>query len=474
VQARFAKNIVRIFSVRYGCAAAVFAGGCCIGATENGVFCLVEGNFFAQGSPVWCNNPQLPHQEVGALGGNRLVTKSDKTATCLQQTLEYQMKKSLIALAAVAASGAAFAQSSVTLFGIVDTGIGYVSNANAAGDNKYGVYNSGNSTSRLGFRGTEDLGNGLKAGFWLEGEIFADNGGSGLDFKRRSTLQLEGGFGELRIGRDQVAGYNKPSSYDVFGQTGIGQFMGWSDWSASAVTAAAGELTALGYDSVTSSITADASGVRSDNLISYYTPNFSGFKAGVSYGFDEKTSGQYKSGQYFGGHIAYDNGPLSVTFGADQRKLTGAFVATDSTAVLPDAAVSLNAKKQMMTLGASYNFGVVKLSGLLQQVKYKYEAGNSDKFNNYAVGVSAPVGAAGVVKAQYALYDQKALDTKAHQFSVGYDHNLSKRTAVYGIVSFLKNKEGSNMALSAKGLNTAGPGAGENQTGVQVGIRHAF
>lgn len=383
------------------------------------------------------------------------------------------MKKSLIALAAVAASGAAFAQSSVTLFGIVDTGIGYVSNANAAGDNKYGVYNSGNSTSRLGFRGTEDLGNGLKAGFWLEGEIFADNGGSGLNFQRRSTLQLEGGFGELRIGRDQVAGYNKPSSYDVFGQTGIGQFMGWSDWMGAGT---ANTLNGLGYTNAAATITAEAAGVRSDNLISYYTPNFSGFKAGLSYGFDEKTSGQYKSGQYFGGHVAYDNGPLSVTLGADQRKLSGTVTASAVPALgLPAISESANGKKQMLTLGASYNFGVAKLSGLAQQAKYKYEGGGvSDKFNSYAVGVSAPVGAAGVVKAQYALYDQKALDTKAHQFSVGYDHNLSKRTAVYGIVSFLKNKEGSNMALNSKNLNNAGPGAGENQTGVQVGIRHAF
>lgn len=366
------------------------------------------------------------------------------------------MKKSLIALAVLAASGAAMAQSSVTLFGIIDSGIGYVNKANAAGDNKYGVYNSGNSTSRIGFRGVEDLGGGLKAGFWLEGEIFADNGGTGLDFKRRSTVGLEGGFGELRLGRDQVAGYNKPSSYDVFGQTGIAQFYGWTDW-------VGGALSSLG----TVTATADASGVRSDNIISYYTPNFSGFKGGFTYGFDEKTSGQYRAGQYFGGHIAYDNGPLSVTLGADQRKLSY------SVATVP--VQSDNAKKQMLTLGASYDFGVVKLSGIAQQVKYKFEGDNeSAKFNNYAVGVSAPVGAAGVVKAQYALYDQKAIDSKAHQLSIGYDHNLSKRTAVYGIVSYLKNKDASNLGLNSKGLNTTGPGAGNSQTGVQVGIRHAF
>lgn len=349
------------------------------------------------------------------------------------------MKKSLIALAVLATSGAAMAQSSVTLFGVVDTGIGYVNKANAAGDNKYGVYNSGNTTSRIGFRGVEDLGGGLKAGFWLEGEIFADNGGSGLDFKRRSTLSLEGGFGELRIGRDQVAGYNKTSSYDVFGQTGIGQFYGWSNW--------------------VNSRTADAAGVRSDNIVSYYTPNFSGFKAGLSYGFDEKTSGQFKEGRYTGGNIAYDNGPLSVALSYDQRRLE---------------VLGFGGKKDMLTLGASYNFGVVKLSGLAQQAKYKVDGADDGKFNSYAVGVSAPVGAAGVVKAQYALYDQKAIDSKAHQLSVGYDHNLSKRTAVYGIVSHLKNKDASNMGLASKSLNTTGPGAGNSQTGVQVGIRHAF
>ena len=77
------------------------------------------------------------------------------------------MKKSLIALAVLAASGAAMAQSSVTLFGIVDTAVGYVDNANAAGDSVYGLTTSGNAISRLGFRGVEDLGGGLKAGFLL-------------------------------------------------------------------------------------------------------------------------------------------------------------------------------------------------------------------------------------------------------------------------------------------------------------------
>ena len=89
------------------------------------------------------------------------------------------------------------------------------------------------------------------------------------------------------------------------------------------------------------------------------------------------------------------------------------------------------------------------------------------------LGASAPVGA-GEVKLQYALYDQKFIDSKAHQISLGYVHNLSKRTALYGTVAYLKNKDASNLALPTKGLEVKGPGAGENQTGVQLGIRHSF
>ncbi|POR10350.1 porin [Diaphorobacter sp. LR2014-1] len=362
------------------------------------------------------------------------------------------MKKSLIALAVLAASGAAMAQSSVTLFGIVDTAFGYVDNANAAGDSVYGLSTSGNATSRLGFRGVEDLGGGLKAGFWLEGEIFGDDGNSkGFDFKRESTVRLSGNFGEVRLGRELTPSYRKTSSYDLFGQTGIGQFMGWRDWGTNS-------------DFQTRVSTADANNVRASNIVSYYTPNFSGFTGGLGYGFDEQVSG--KNGRYVGGFVAYDNGPLSIAVSYDQRELLGSVgpVAT---------AVSFTGSRDTLTVGASYDLNVVKLSTILQQSKYKIDGAGSEKFNAYALGASAPLGA-GEVKLQYALYDQKAIDSKAHQISLGYVHNLSKRTALYGTVAYLKNKDASNLALPTKGLTVDGPGAGENQTGVQLGIRHSF
>ena len=358
------------------------------------------------------------------------------------------MKKSLIALAVLAASGAAMAQSSVTLFGIVDTAVGYVDNANAAGDSVYGLTTSGNATSRLGFRGVEDLGGGLKAGFWLEGEIFGDDGNAaGFNFTRRSTVSLMGGFGEVRMGRDLTPNYSKTISYDLFSQTGIGQFMGWRDW-------------ATNSDVGTTVSTADASNVRSSNMISYYTPNFGGLTAGLGYGFDEQTTG--KAGRYVGGYVAYDNGPLSLAASYDQRDLLVNGLVAGS-AVLD---------RDTFTLGGSYNLNVVKLNAIVQQSKYK-ALGESEKVNAYALGVSAPVGA-GEVKLQYALYDNKIIESKAHHISLGYVHNLSKRTAVYGTVSYMDNKDDSNLGLAAKNLKTAGPGFGESQTGVQVGVRHSF
>ena len=360
------------------------------------------------------------------------------------------MKKSLIALAVLAASGAAMAQSSVTPFGIVDANLGYVNHTAGNGSKGYGLGNSGNATSRLGLRGTEDLGGGLKAGFWLEGALLNDTGNSsGFDFKRESTVRLSGNFGEVRLGRDQVPSYTKFISYDVFGQTGIGQFMGWDKWNGNNETKANNNN--------------DANGVRSSNLISYYTPNFSGFTAGLGYGFDEKAdTTNSKKGRYVGGYVAYDNGPLSVALSYDE-----------SSALVLTSPAATGADRNRLTLGGSYDLNVVKLNAILQQTKDDVPGGSERKVNAYMLGASAPVGA-GEVKLQYALYDQKAIDSKAHQISLGYVHNLSKRTAVYGTVAYMDNKDASKLNLSAKGLGTIDARAGDSQTGVQVGIRHAF
>lgn len=309
------------------------------------------------------------------------------------------MKKSLVALAVLAASGAAMAQSSVTLFGIVDAGVTYAKTS--GGESNYGLTNSGNATSRLGFRGVEDLGGGLKAGFWLEGAIQNDSGtasgggaaGPGFEFKRRSTVSLMGNFGEVRLGRELTAAYNTVSGYDVFGQVGIGQNFSFGNGT-------------YGFGDP----------VRVGNMVSYYTPNMSGFTAGVNYGFGE-TAGDSSAKRYIGVSAGYNNGPLSAGIAYDQQN--------DPTASFE--------KAQGLGLGAAYNFGAFKLSGLIRQVQSTPVGGGSKaKFQSAGLGATAAVGAAGEARLAYNYYDNKEIEGKAHQLSLGYVHNLSKRTALYG------------------------------------------
>jgi predicted porin len=341
------------------------------------------------------------------------------------------MKKSLIALAAVAASGAAFAQSSVTVFGVVDTNVTYVNGE----DNWSGMTSGGNATSRLGFRGVEDLGNGLKAQFWLEGGINTDAGdgksggaeGTGFEFKRRSTVSLMGNFGEVRLGRSTTAAYDATSRYDVFGTVGVGQSRQFGDV------------------------------IRISNMVSYYSNNFSGFKFGVNYGFGE-VAGDNSGKSYVGAGLTYDNGPLSLGLGYDR---------------LNDRVVeAVNTDMTRWSLGGSYNFGVVKLLGAYTNVSNKIVAGGGKiKDQDYYIGLSAPVGAAGEAKLAYNRYETKfdGEKAKADQFSLGYVHNLSKRTALYGTYAYIKNKDGMAVTLGEGGLKN-----GEKQHAVQVGVRHAF
>ena len=359
------------------------------------------------------------------------------------------MKKSLIALAVLAASGAAMAQSSVTLYGVLDTGVSYFK----GDDSVYGLTKTGgNVNSRLGFRGVEDLGNGLKATFNLEAGFNVDDGtgylgkggpdDTGLQFRRTSTVGLAGNFGEVRFGRMLTSSYLAVSRYDAFGDTGIGASLAWN-------------ANQTGY------------APRAENAISFTSANYNGFKFGGEYGFGEQEKA--RDARYLGLAATYDNGPLSLGLGFDRQNGTkGVVDATDDTT---------------WQLGGAYNFGVAKLMAFYKQTKYKDIAANeSDKFKTFGLGLTAPVGAAGEVRASYNHYRLSAdggATPKADQLSLGYVHNLSKRTALYGTASYITNKKkgGATFTLNSEMAGLDGAGLKKNggkQGGVQVGIRHAF
>jgi len=342
------------------------------------------------------------------------------------------MKKFAVLAVFAAISGGAYAQSSVTLFGIIDEAARYTKN----GDLKLkSLVSGGINTSRFGVRGVEDLGSGLKAGFWLEAGINADSGSSSdasRFWNRRSTVSLIGNFGEIRLGRDFTPTYTGYSDYDAFGDNGV---------------AASGKFdSSLG--------TARDTGTRADNQIMYLLPsNIGGIYGRFAVAAGEGTAGK----KYVGGRIGYAAGPLDVS---------GAYGQTTVAPVLGDD------KFKVADIGASYDLGVVKLMGYYTQNKVA-----NNKLATYSLGVTAPIGL-GIVKAAYTHANASGTNAvgtnvdanDANQFAVGYIYNLSKRTAVYGTAAYVKNKGAATFNVNSA-LALAG---GQKSTGAEVGIRHAF
>lgn len=351
------------------------------------------------------------------------------------------MKKSLLALAVLAASGAAMAQSSVTLFGIADLGVTYVN----GGTNWSGVTSGNAATSRIGFRGVEDLGGGLKAGFWLEAGVNMDSGDGktggatteGLAFKRRSTVGLEGGFGEVRMGRELSAAYNAVSRYDVMGQVGLGYSRLWADASADAAKRT-------------------STNIRISNAVTYLSPSIAGFRAAVNYGFGE-VAGNNSAERYIGTGLTYDNGPISAGLSLERQNSNHVANSNDNTSA--------------WALGGSYDLGVAKIAAAYR--KSSTDIGiYENKLDGYYVGVTAPVGP-GLVRASYNRYQNKynTVTQKADQFALGYVYNMSKRTSLYGTYAYLKNKNDGTMWNLGTAATLKDNGG---QSGLQVGVSHAF
>lgn len=342
--------------------------------------------------------------------------------------------KHIAALALLAAASAsASAQSSVTLFGIADAGVRYVKN----GDNSIkSASSNGLNTSRLGFRGAEDLGGGLKASFWLETGFSPDTGtqsDAARFWDRRSTLSLAGNFGEVRLGRDATPTYTGYADFDAFGANGV---------------AAANKFaTALG--------TAADTLVRADNLVSYFAPaNIGGFYGQATVGAGEGTAGK----KYIGGRAGYRAGPLDVSFAAGQ------------TTVVRNAAG--NDKFKVYDFAGSYDLGVVKLTGYYSQLKFA-----NNKLGVANIGALVPLGQ-GTLRVSYINANASGTNAAganidandSSQLAVGYVYDLSKRTALYGTAARVNNKGAATYAVAS---SPALP-AGKDSTGVEFGLRHSF
>lgn len=377
------------------------------------------------------------------------------------------MKKSLVALAVLAASGASFAQSSVTLFGGAD--LNYRSSK--AGINKFsGMAQDGIYSSRFGVQGVEDLGGGLKASFHFEGGLNPDTGTpGGLQFQRKSTLGVAGGFGEVRLGRDYTPVFTLHGIADPFGTNGVGSFLNIGGSTITddvavpgtfQTTQAAVANTAASNSVLVGTVFADPNAVRANNTVSYYTPNFGGITAALQYGFGNENNTNAKSqGKYTGLNVRYDNGPISAGLGLSTTK------GGDSAAAAPTD----NQKWKTTLIAGSYNFGVAKVALMNRDDKYTDGTGATGKIRNTLIGLSAPVGAATLK----ASYDIKKVDgVKAgKQLAIGAVYDLSKRTSVYTTFSKLTNEAGFGNNV---GSASASDFTGLASKGFEFGVKHSF
>lgn len=357
------------------------------------------------------------------------------------------MNKKLITLAALSTlAGLASAQSSVTLFGIMDTAVRSVKNGNVGGTSTTMV-SGGLASSRWGVRGTEDLGDGMSAGFWLESDIAMNSGASNTTtfWSRRSTVSLSSNsLGELRVGRDLVPTHVASANLDPFTNVGIASAIAFRTSQASVFSKIGGFQLAF----------------RANSSVSYFTPNtLGGFIGQVM--VSKAPTGVYSNGtedsNSRGLRLAYRTDKINAEFATR--------TVTNTTATVSDFKDTV--------LGAAYDFGPVKLA--VQRRDYAF---GTDKLQQSMLHLSAPLGQ-GILKASYIKANQVSPTASinandASMFGLGYQYNLAKRTAFYTTVSRIANQSKAVFTVPGGSAVTSANFGGQTSLGYEVGLIHNF
>ena len=315
-----------------------------------------------------------------------------------------------LAVLALLGSTAAFAQSSVTLYGRVNTSVERVEvgNVNAT--------RMENNSSRFGFKGTEDLGGGLKAGFQLESGFDSSTGASsGSFFGRQSEVNLSGGFGALRLGNFTPESYYATADY----------------------------VSMHNHDTGNSSDAFYAYVMPSANKIAYRTPSFGGLTVDAAVALHEQVTGGKNA---FDLAVNYNLGALALGAGYSKLGDVNQFAGR-----------------------ALYTFGAFTVGGYIQRDEGAFRA-NGGKRNTFRLAGAYNLGASEFhVNVGRAGEYKNINDSDATQYTVGYNYNLSKRTKVYGYYTRINNSR-----AGTYGLNQSVVGAGVDSNTLAVGIRHNF
>jgi len=382
------------------------------------------------------------------------------------------MKMKLFAAAVAAmAAGGAYAQSSVTLYGVVDAGIEYQNHQpNVAGSHDVVRLTSGNmSGSRWGLRGVEDLGGGLKGLFVLESGFNVDTGTSGQNgrlFGRQAFVGLGSQWGQLTLGRHQTPFYDFGLAFDPMAIS--------TNYSITSQDA--------GFSS------------RADNSLKYIG-KFGGLTASLLYSTGANTQGgitpyvgtagevpgSYKTGREYSASLIYAGGPFSVGVVFDETNLGNP---------TPTAgADSTRAKIQRASVAGTYAFGPAKV---FAGYRYAHALDNarlpggtlangtivdSGVSNLYWLGMGYQLTPALSLTGAAYYQDFRNSGADPWSFVASADYAFSKRTDAYLNVAYTKNKDGSTLGLGGSGAAGSGFGTtngSANQFGAVVGVRHKF
>ncbi|EHP39055.1 porin [Cupriavidus basilensis OR16] len=362
-----------------------------------------------------------------------------------------------IAAVAALAAGGAYAQSTVTLYGLLDAGIEYQNNQPGGGHSVTRLTSGNLSGSRWGLRGVEDLGGGLKGVFVLESGFNLDTGTSaqgGRLFGRNAYVGLQNQYGAVTLGRQQTPLYDFGLQFDPM--------------------AIATNYSIIGQDAGFTS--------RADNSVKY-AGTFGGLTARALYSFGANTGGgsfgevpgSPKIGQELSAGLTYAVGPLAAGATYDETNLG-----------LASTGALTGAKIRRATVAGSYVFGPAKMYAgyrwamALDGATLPGNLGANNVSNLYWLGVGYQVLPA--LSLTGAAYYQDFRGTKADPWSfvASVDYTLSKRTDAYVNLGYTKNKDGSNLGLTSGGtgaIQSTGFGTvsgSDNQFGAVVGIRHKF
>lgn len=352
------------------------------------------------------------------------------------------MKRSIgIAISALTASASmvphsVFAQSSVTLYGEIDTGIQYLTHANAAGKSQWSMTSAGRQPSLFGLLGAEDLGGGTQAIFRLEQGINSNDGSMlspGTAFARSAYVGLTNDrMGTVTLGRQFSTLFDNTIVYDP---TFFANYSLFSDYFI------------------------PFSNVWVNNAVKYRSPVFAGLSTELLYGFGEQRAGDSRAGRVMEAALQYALGGFSVSATYSQSN-GGSDASTGAT---------LSGEKDVRAaLSARYKFGAVTVFGGYENISGALQL--TPRGNTYFVGLSYQASPAWSFTGEAYRYEYNGSSAAAAGYVGSANYAFSKRTSIYLTAGFVNNRNGANFGLNPYTTTENG----QSQFGANLGILHAF